>query len=371
MSKNKKLSKQQIQAHQYIQLRDFLLYDPHYNKLSDRAKILYSHLLNKISLFAKRQELYEMGEGSKSYCDDEGNLFIIADNVELMYILNCSEPTAIKAKEELEAYDLLLQEEVKDQANRLYVLEPIDLADRNEYIQEIIKLRAEKKQADKEKREAEKKKKAAAKKEKKAKKLAKKKEKVLSKKAAKSSDLKDLSHKKEAEIGDLKKLSHGEKNDLSHGEYKNLSKSNTKGFKSLPNTFKSNLSISKYDFDPKTEKILLQREDRLTDYILKGINELYQAFNYDLERFHRILGAAMVDAKYIVAYMKTSLKNPDKETAAAAPGKATREEQVPEWLKERKQGQAAADNQDLDEATAAQIAELQAKLKGKYNQKRA
>ena len=51
--------------------------------------------------------------------------------------------------------------------------------------------------------------------------------------------------------------------------------------------------------------------------------------------------------------------------------KATREEVVPEWLKEQQNGQAAAGDQSQDEETARKAAELDAKLKRKYSKKQA
>ena len=56
--------------------------------------------------------MFEEGVGTKSYVDKEGNLFVLADNTELIYLLKCSEPTLIKIKE-LASYGLLEEEPVK------------------------------------------------------------------------------------------------------------------------------------------------------------------------------------------------------------------------------------------------------------------
>ena len=374
MSKNITFNEQSAKAGAYIRFPEFLLYDLHYSQMTDKAKVLYCHLLKKLEYSIFKTEEHERGEeGSKSYRDSEGDLYIIADNVELADVLKCSEPTLIKYKKELTAYDLLFETRVKGKSNRLYLLQPVDIGDKKAYYDNLNKLRAEQKEADRIKNEKEKKNKEQ---QKKAAARGKKAPQKTNKKQSKKAPQKNKKTTKKtagtlAPIGNLKLLSYGNLKNLSYGNLKLLREYNYKSFKYYFKKNKSNLnlSISKYAFDPKTEQILLNNEDRLTDYILKKISELYKVYKYDLNRFHRILGAALVDAKYIVAYMKTSLKNPDKETAAAAPGKATKTEIVPEWLKEKQPDQEAADSQD--ESFQKQVAELQANLKRKYNQKQA
>ena len=135
---------------------------------------------------------------------------------------------------------------------------------------------------------------------------------------------------------------------------------------SLNQTSNKNLSILKYSFDPKTEQLLLNNEDRLTDYLLKRIEKIYKVYSHDLNRFHRLLGAALLKGRNVASYLETSLINPDREqTAAAAPGKATREEQRPEWLGKEQQ------QEEEDEEVLKAAAELKAKMKGKYNRKQA
>lgn len=86
------------------------------------------------------------------------------------------------------------------------------------------------------------------------------------------------------------------------------------------------------------------------------------------------------DIGSLEAYIFTSAKKLFNEIAAIITGepkpaykpaarKATREEPVPEWLKEQQNGQAAAEDHGQDESFQKQVAELQAKLKRKYNQK--
>ena len=105
--KGTRKSEKQVSAERYMKFYEFLMYDPIYNDLSPSAKILYTYLNDKISLFQYKQEMYEEGHGTKSYVDKEGNLFLLADNTELTYFLNCSEPTLIKFKKELSSYGLL------------------------------------------------------------------------------------------------------------------------------------------------------------------------------------------------------------------------------------------------------------------------
>ncbi|PGA57344.1 replication initiator protein A [Bacillus pseudomycoides] len=149
MSKNKKGQKitgKQASKEAYIPLHEFLMFDENYRKLSSNAKILYTFLRNKITYFRSITEEAEMtGEGTRSYRDDEGYIFCIADNTELCFILNVAESTLIRIKKELSTFGLLTEVKIKDKANRIYVLDPTDLQERWEYINAINELRKEKK----------------------------------------------------------------------------------------------------------------------------------------------------------------------------------------------------------------------------------
>ncbi|GAA3332316.1 hypothetical protein GCM10020331_091980 [Ectobacillus funiculus] len=59
-------------------------------------------------------EANEQGmEGTRSYRDDSGYIYLLADNTELTYLFQISEPTLVKIKKELARYGLLEEVRVK------------------------------------------------------------------------------------------------------------------------------------------------------------------------------------------------------------------------------------------------------------------
>jgi hypothetical protein len=154
MSKGQRITGKQVSKETYIKLNDFLLFDQQYRKISSNAKLLYSYLRNKMNFFQKQTEMYNEGlEGTRSYIDKEGNIFCLADNSELMYMINITEPTLIKIKKELESFNLLEQIQIKDRPNQLYILEPIEISEKWTYLEEINIIRNAKKTKNKEKKE--------------------------------------------------------------------------------------------------------------------------------------------------------------------------------------------------------------------------
>ncbi|EES57913.1 replication initiator protein A [Staphylococcus epidermidis] len=108
----------------FTKLYKFLFEDPAFNDLPSKAKLLYS-------LLTERQNLSKLNakqHGIQSqFIDDNGRLFSIYSNDELMQKMNMSKPTIIKLKKQLSESDLL--EEVrlgKNQPNRLYPKKPYD-----------------------------------------------------------------------------------------------------------------------------------------------------------------------------------------------------------------------------------------------------
>ena len=78
MSKNITFNEQSAKAGAYIRFPEFLLYDLHYSQMEDKAKVLYCHLLKKLEYSIFKTEEHERGEeGSRSYKDSEGDLYII------------------------------------------------------------------------------------------------------------------------------------------------------------------------------------------------------------------------------------------------------------------------------------------------------
>ena len=103
---------QEVMFRAAIDFKKFLLFDPKYRKMSDKAKILYSYLL---------------AESATKGIDEEGNYFIKENdktiNKMLLAALNCTRPTLLKTIKELESFDLAEREE----NGKLYLLQPTDL----------------------------------------------------------------------------------------------------------------------------------------------------------------------------------------------------------------------------------------------------
>ena len=292
-----RISGKKASAERYIPFYEFLLFDPLYKEMSDRAKTLYTFLRSKVKDFEHKQEQYESGEGTKSYADDEGNIFILADNTEIEYILNASEPTVIKVKNELTDFGLLEQTKVKDKANRLYILEPSILSEHWAWINDVKKLRSEK----------------AAKNEEKAKKRRRNKE------------------EKAPESGNSKNLGYGNSKNLGYGNSKNISKSKSKYKSKLTlNTSKNTLNLSIIDSE-EIQNFLSKHGDRLTDSKLQAIQELHEIYKHigDMVFINKTVEALERSKSNFKGYLNKSL---EKYIADQAAGKeAIREEVKPEW----------------------------------------
>ncbi|WP_270364749.1 replication initiator protein A [Bacillus paranthracis] len=139
-NKERRINGMKASTDLYFQLFQYLFYEPKYRKLSNNARVLYSILRDRYKLSVQTSQVKD------TFIDDDGNIFCILDNTELSYLLTVSEPTAIKAKKELHAAALLEEVPVKDEANRLYVLEPELTTDNWTYMSELDELRKQKKE---------------------------------------------------------------------------------------------------------------------------------------------------------------------------------------------------------------------------------
>lgn len=155
--KERRINGKKASKELFFPLHQYLFYEPKYRKLSNNARVLYSILRDryKLSLLTS--------EHTDTYMDTEGHIYCILDNTEISYLLTVSEPTAIKAKKELHAAELLDEERVKDEPNRLYVLEPELTTDNWTYMSELEELRKQKKEKKAERIKKQKDKKAAEK----------------------------------------------------------------------------------------------------------------------------------------------------------------------------------------------------------------
>jgi hypothetical protein len=159
----KRMTGRKASADKFIPLYEFLLFDPTYRDMKDKAKLLYSFLRTKTLYFERITEVYEMsianGEepvGTKSYRDENDEIFCIADNAELAIILQCHYNRVPDFKKELRKYGLLDEVAQLHKSNRLYVLEPEGIADSWNYIEEIKEFRAKIKEENKTKAEKQK-----------------------------------------------------------------------------------------------------------------------------------------------------------------------------------------------------------------------
>lgn len=333
MSKNlkgQKISGKQASKEAYIQLYEFLMFDENYRKLSPNAKILYTFLRNKVTYFRSITEEAEMtGEGTRSYRDDEGYIFCIADNTELCFILNVAESTLIRIKKELSTNGLLTEVKIKDKANRIYVLEPTVLQERWEYINAINELRKEKKVTNQ-------------------------------KKAQKHQE-------KQKNQGNLQNASYSNLQDESYGNLQNESYGNLQNESKLkPNLselelnlleLKSNISklkpkyLSIYNEVEKSElfdttKIIMGKNiDRLTEEKLNIILELFEIYKSETTeaQFSAVISRVLkskVKSSFrglLEKAIKTEINGQSEEQLNEKQTKVTRKELVPKWMNERDQ----------------------------------
>ena len=299
-----KITGKQANSNRFIQLNEFLLFDPLYSSMPEKAKLLYSFLKHKLQYFEMQTENHENGmEETKSYRDDEGYIYCIADNTELEYILNCAESTLIRVKKALAEYGLLLEVPTQTGANRLYVLEPAQLTDHWMYIEEIKTLRAKKKELNKEK---------------------------AAKRTKKVSDLGNLQNE-------------------SHGNLQNESKIKSNSFKSnLNSKIKHNQSIStgekinSLNISDSIKSYLHKNQNRLTDTIL---NIVQSVFNMNLvtddsifiEKLEKTLDTkpqTQAFKSYFTKALNSSKNENTAQPASSTQNKVTRKEIVPTWLTE-------------------------------------
>ncbi|HFI0356752.1 TPA: replication initiator protein A [Streptococcus suis] len=100
----------EVRNNQFYQFPQWLLEEP-YNKLSDRAKIMYMLLWDRRKLSVKNE-----------WYNENGVVYVQYTNKKLMDKLNCSEPAIIKTKKELSEVGLLNEiRKGKNQANFLYI----------------------------------------------------------------------------------------------------------------------------------------------------------------------------------------------------------------------------------------------------------
>ena len=121
----------------FTQLPKALLYEEQYKTMSNDSKVLYSFLVDRVSLSVKN-----------NYVDDLGRVYIKCSEITMAEILNKSEKTVRKFKKELIEKELLEQADVKNDKTKYYVKQPnVTVEKLEDYIadfQEVVKEKAQK-----------------------------------------------------------------------------------------------------------------------------------------------------------------------------------------------------------------------------------
>ncbi|UVZ03322.1 replication initiator protein A, partial [Limosilactobacillus fermentum] len=101
----------------FFQFPKVLMYGEQYKNLSDTAKLAYMVLKDRLEYSLRN-----------NWIDEDGHVYFIFTNQELMELFNCSEHKVIKVKAELTSTGLLFQKQLgfnpktkKNEPNRLYL----------------------------------------------------------------------------------------------------------------------------------------------------------------------------------------------------------------------------------------------------------
>ncbi|MDT9589528.1 replication initiator protein A, partial [Lactobacillus paragasseri] len=101
----------------FFQFPKVLMYGEQYRHLSNAAKLAYMVLKDRLEYSLRN-----------NWVDEDGNIYFVYTNAELMELFNSSEKTVIKIKKELEGLNLLRQKRMgfqpkagKQLPNRLYL----------------------------------------------------------------------------------------------------------------------------------------------------------------------------------------------------------------------------------------------------------
>lgn len=344
-------------ATRYIQLNEFLLFDPLYREMKDKAKILYAFLKKKTVDNKDRTEKFEAGEEgfTKSYRDENGEIYVIADNSELSIILQCHPNRVKDQKDELKLYGLMDEVPQFQTASHLYLLTPQEdqLTERWQYIEEIKELRHKTQEENKKKAEKSKEKKAQKKEE--------------------THNSQNVSYEIH-ENDNSQNVSYDNSQNVSYNNSQIVSKNQSKSFKSTLESFKPtlNLSIQESGLKDALKKTLEDRIDRLIEYKIK-VSDIENHFNaveeiYWISEYNYVL-ACLLDQmtekpKNFGAVMNNWLLRNRSEFNNIPPkqnrsDKLVRTESLPDWFYETEEERNKPKTNQLkeDEAKKAKIKE--------------
>lgn len=340
-------------ATRYIQLNEFLLFDPLYREMKDKAKILYAFLKKKTVDNKDRTEKFEAGEEgfTKSYRDENGEIYVIADNSELSIILQCHPNRVKDQKDELKLYGLMDEVPQFQTASHLYLLTPQEdqLTERWQYIEEIKELRHKTQEENKKKAEKSKEKKAQKKEE--------------------THNSQNVSYEIH-ENDNSQNVSYDNSQNVSYNNSQIVSKNQSKSFKSTLESFKPtlNLSIQESGLKDALKKTLEDRIDRLIEYKIK-VSDIENHFNaveeiYWISEYNYVL-ACLLDQmtekpKNFGAVMNNWLLRNRSEFNNIPPkqnrsDKLVRTESLPDWFYETEEERNKPKTNQLKEDEAKKV----------------
>lgn len=128
------------QKKMFTQLPKALLYEEKYKPMTNDSKLLYSFLVDRVSLSLKN-----------GYVDDLGRVYIKCSEISMAEILNKSEKTVRRYKNELIDKGLLEQPDAKNEKTKYYVKQPqVTVSKLEDYIKDFLEVVEEKSQKEKE-----------------------------------------------------------------------------------------------------------------------------------------------------------------------------------------------------------------------------
>lgn len=388
--KKRRISAVKASAESYFKLHWFLLYEDKYRKLSPKAKLLYGLLRSRFEL--SNTNVQNGVPDADNFIDEENNIFCIFDNVEISFLLDMSVPTVIDAKKELDEAELLEEVQIKDQANRMYVLDPVLDSDMWTFKQQLADIKAKKAEKDKERVRKQKEKrqqKALEKKQEKAKKkaLANGVVNVGNENAeGKSCDSKNLIHTKKddsADFCDSKNLIHVSKDFLDNItrvfnllDLKDLSKYVSSGeTQSVLEFYKIFFKLSKYAeinlvkfIEERSASIVLEAIVRMIDK-----DDIKSPIAFIKKTLNNWSGCKTVEEvlKHEEEYRKQQNQKYESKNKVSKQRKVVRKEMVPEWFKENKHKENApkeevdADFEEEKRKLEQELKDLHQELKAK------
>ena len=114
----------ELYVEKFYQMPKVLFTNPKYTNLTNDDRVAYSLLKDRNSLSIKNH-----------WFDEEGNIYFVFTNDELMRLLNCAKEKLVKIKKKLISSGLLYQKRMgRNKPNRLYLLKP-EITAEDVYIQ--------------------------------------------------------------------------------------------------------------------------------------------------------------------------------------------------------------------------------------------